>query len=485
MKKSFKLLALILALVMLVAVFAACDGGKGNGDETTAGDETTDGNGAETEVTPNVEKNNYDSTFYLSVLVDSNPLDHFWVAESDDDVLSAALFDRQEKIKNYLGVEVYGSPAEGGFQGYTEPFEIAVKNKAGGVDTLLTHVHSGVSGLITSGFLNPIEEMEEIDLDADYWNKDFMDSIAINDHYLLGFSDFNILYTYVIAYNVDILAKYEDKLDKSVYDMVDDYEWTLQQFCDIAKLGFINNGSEDKNQYGLTGLQWVPWCGFLEAAGVNLVEMNDEGKYRISYVNDIYFDRTNNIVTMLSDLSAAEYTYLDFQTSAKPTVSFESNRALMTLTATIDIDDYLNYDVDFGVLPYPMYDTHQREYRSLQWGGYIVVPNYLENEAMVGETLELLAFYAEDVNTAYYQKLLGKQVGENPDDRRMLEIIWDSVCTDFGQTFEDVCGNPLYMLPTTTKAGQQSLSQFSGARTSGGNNAIDKFFRLVGKKYRE
>ena len=57
MKKSFKLLALILALVMLVAVFAACDGGKGNGDETTAGDETTDGNGAETAVTPNVEKN--------------------------------------------------------------------------------------------------------------------------------------------------------------------------------------------------------------------------------------------------------------------------------------------------------------------------------------------------------------------------------------------------------------------------------------------
>lgn len=482
MKTSFKLLALILALVMLVAVFAACDGGNnGKGNETASGDVTTDEN-LDNEVVPGVDKNDYDSTFYLSVLSDSNPMEHFWVQESDNDVLSAALFDRQEKIKNYLGVEIFASSA-GQFQTYTEAFKTAVTNRAGGVDTLLTHVHSGISGLITGGFLTPFEDMPGIDLDADYWNTDFMDDLAINDHYLLGFSDFNILYTYVIAYNKDLLVKYEDKLDKSVYDMVDDYEWTLQQFSDVAKLGFINNGDTDKNQYGLTGLQWVPWCGFLEAAGVNLVEMNDEGVYRISYMNDLYKERTQNIVTLLSDLSAAEYTYLDFQTSAKPTVPFESNRALMTLTATIEIDDYLNYDVNFGVLPYPTYDTAQKEYRSLQWGGYLAIPNYLEKEQMVGETLELLAYYADDVKTAYYQKLLGKQIADNPDDRRMLDIIWDSVCTDFGQTFEEICGQPLYMLPFTTRAGQQSLAQFSDSRTKSGNTAIDKFFKRVGKQY--
>ncbi len=486
MKRSLKLLALFLALVMLVAAFAACDNSSqtNKDEETTAkNDSTTQAKVEETtEVMPNIDKNNYDKTFYLSILPDSNPMEHFWVEESNNDVLSAALYDRQEKIKNYIGVDIWAESA-GHFTTYTEDFKIAVTNKAGGVDTLLTHVSSGVSGLITGGYLTPIEDLPGVDLDADYWNIDFMDDLAINDHYLLGFSDFNILYTYVIAYNVDLLAKYEDSLDKSVYQMVDDYEWTLDQFIALAKLGYINNGSVDKNQYGLTGLQWVPWCGFLEASGVNLVEMNDEGDYRISYLNDNYKEKTQNIVTKLSDLSSTQETYLDFQTSAKPTVPFESNRALMTLTATIEIDDYLNYDVDFGVLPYPLYDTKQTEYRSLQWGGYLAVPNYLEDENMVGETLELLAFYAEDVKTAYYQKLLGKQIADNPDDRRMLEIIWDSVCTDFGQTFDEICGNPLYMLPFTTMAGQQSLAQFSDARTKGGNTSIDKFFRKVSKKY--
>ena len=154
----------------------------------------------------------------------------------------------------------------------------------------------------------------------------------------------------------------------------------------------------------------------------------------------------------------------------------------MTLTDTNLLDNYLNYDIDFGVLPYPTYDTNQKEYRSLQWGGYLAVPAYMENEEMVGETLEMLSFFSEDVKTAYYQKLLGKQIADNPDDRRMLEIIWDSVCTDFGQTFDEICGGTLYMLPQVT-SGNVSLTQFYEGRTSGGNTSITNFLKKIDKKY--
>jgi len=488
MKKSFKILALLLSFVMMISVFVACDNGKsGNDEETTTTSNTTSGEQETTkkpeettEAMPDVEKKDYDTEFYLSILTDTNPMEHYWVEESDNDVLSAALYERQEKVKNYLGVEVLASSA-GSYMDYTEAFKTAVNNKAGGIDTLLTHVSGGVAGLLTSGVLTPFEEMPGIDLDADYWNQEFMDALSVSDKYLLGFGDFNILYTYVIAYNVDLLAKYEDSLDKSVYQMVDDHEWTLQQFIDIAKLGHIDNGSVDKNQYGLTGLQWVPWCGFLQACGVNLVEMNDKGMYEISYMNDVYKDRTEKIVTMLTELANANYTKLDYMSVAAPTVPFESGRALMTLTATISVDDYLNHDIDFGVLPYPVYAAGE-EYRSLQWGGYLAIPSYLENPDMAGETLEMLSFFSEDVKTAYYQKLLGKQIADNPDDRRMLEIIWDSVCTDFGQTFEETCGNPLYMLPQVT-SGTISLAEFYKGRTAGGNSEISKFLRKVDKKY--
>ncbi|MBQ3012611.1 MAG: extracellular solute-binding protein [Clostridia bacterium] len=485
MKTSFKILSLILALVMMLSVLVACDNGKKNDVEetTTSGSENTTAKVENTtEAMPDVEKKDYDSAFYLSVLTDSNPMEHYWVEESDNDVLSAALYERQEKIQNYLGVEVLASHA-GSFETYTEDFKTAVKNKSGGVDTLLTHVSSGVSGLLTGGFLTPFGDLPGVDLDADYWNQDFMDDLSVCDEYLLGFSDFNILYTFVIAYNVDLLAKYDDALDKSVYQLVDDYEWTLQQFIDVAKLGYIDNGAVEKNQYGLTGQQWVPWCGFLESCGVNLVEMNDKGAYEISYMNDVYKERTQNIVGMLTELAAANYSYVDYMVAGTTmTVPFETGRALMTLTDTNLLDNYLNYDIDFGVLPYPTYDTNQKEYRSLQWGGYLAVPAYMENEEMVGETLEMLSFFSEDVKTAYYQKLLGKQIADNPDDRRMLEIIWDSVCTDFGQTFDEICGGTLYMLPQVT-SGSVSLTQFYEGRTSGGNTSITNFLKKIDKKY--
>ncbi|MBE6684451.1 MAG: extracellular solute-binding protein [Ruminococcaceae bacterium] len=510
MKKSFKILALLLSLVMMLSVFAACDNGSGDGDKTGDEETTTTGSGETTvsgsesnndsnsesdsnkgetttkveevtEVMPDIDKKDYGAEFYLSVLNDTNPMDHYWVEESNNDVLSAALYDRQEKVKNYLGVEVLASMA-GHFETYTEDLKTAVKNKSGGIDTLLTHVSSGVSGLITGAYLTPFGDLPGVDLDADYWNQDFMEALSVCDEYLLGFSDFNILYTYVIAYNVDLLAKYDDALNKSVYQMVDDYEWTLQQFIDIAKLGHIDNGSVEKSQYGLTGQLWVPWCGFLEACGVNLVEINDKGMYEISYMNDVYKERTQNIVTALTELAASKEVCVDYQSVTAPKVPFESGRALMTLTATINVDDYLNYDIDFGVLPYPTYDTNQKEYRSLQWGGYLAVPAFLEDEEMVGETLEMLSFFSEDVKTAYYQKLLGKQIADNPDDRRMLEIIWDSVCTDFGQTFDEISGNPLYMLPIVT-SGTTSLTSFYEGRTNGGNKSIINFLKKVDKKY--
>ena len=284
MKFGLKLLALILAMIFCFSVLVACDG-SGSSEETTAadsgGNQETSGEQS-TEVTPDmpsVEQKNYDDVFYLFLESSGAPMDYYWVEESQNDVLSAALYNRQQLVLNHLGVEIYAW--HNASSDYTEEFKTAVKTKSGAIDMMTTHVSIGVSGLVSDGYLYQFNEMPGIDLDADYWNRKFMDSLAISDMYFLGFSDFNILRTHVIAFNKSLLEKYDDALDKSLYEMVDDYEWTIDEMINLAKVAFINNGSTDKNQYGMTGLQWVPWCGFLEGCGINLVEMNDEGVYSV------------------------------------------------------------------------------------------------------------------------------------------------------------------------------------------------------------
>ena len=81
--------------------------------------------------------------------------------------------------------------------------------------------------------------------------------------------------------------------------------------------------------------------------------------------------------------------------------------------------------------------------------------------------------------------MLGKQIADAPEDSEMLEIVWDSVCTDFGQTFSDICGGTLYIFPYVTwpgDEGKELASTVTGSMEKSSNKSIRKFITNVKKK---
>ncbi len=492
MIKHFKPIALFLALLMVMVCFASCvqledvvdDGGGGGEFE------------GETEAIPeSVEQKDYASQFYLSIVPDSNTMDLFWVEKSEGDALSEAVYARQEKVYNYLGVEVLASSA-GAYTDYIEPFRNAVEKRDGSVDCLLTHAHTGAAGLVQDMYLTDLNNLLGVDLEQDYWNTEFMDYLAIDDSRYLGFSDFMPLRTHVIAFNKDMMDQYHSSMEKSVYDMVENYEWTLDEFISLVQVVYTDKTGDGKTEddiYGLTGRQWVPWIGFFHASNINIIEPNESGKYEISMMNSVNAEKTKDLVKKLKDFSASDCCFLQYPkggTTFEGTIPFPSittGRALMQLASTPDLQNFLSYDIDFGVLPYPMYDTAQKSvgYRSLQWGGYLCVPSYVENEQMVGETLEVLAFYSDDVRITFYEKVLGKQVADAPEDARMLEeYIWNNVCPEIAQCYYEKTGgnDVLYFLPKVTRSpedGGKELVSFYSSFSSNVTKSIQKFVQEV------
>ena len=493
MKASLWLKALTLTMIalMVFCAFSACDTEKADTQETkpdTPAEEVTE------EATPDtigIEKQNFDSEFYLSVMNACNPIDLYWLEESKGDAMDEAVYARQQKIIDYLGVTIVGKKT-GSHMEYAEAFTTAVQNKDGSVDAILTHVSSGVTSMVQGGYFQDFQDVEGIDLENDHWNHEFMDSLSISGNYYLGFNDSNILYTYVIAFNKSMLNQLS--LDNysvdELYEKVLNGEWTLDSFLELAQMGFRNGGSEDKHVYGLVGMQWVPWCGFLHSSGINLVEQDEKGAYKIAIMNNDYKEKTANLVDKLKNFSSSGYGSFTFQTGNEhPSARLQNKRALMELSSTHSLEGLLDHDITFGVLPYPMYDTDQFDenseslgYRSLQWGGYYGVPTYQSNELKTGLTLELLAFYSKPVQTTFYEKLLGKQVSEAPDDARMLEIVWESVCSDMGQTFDGET-NVLYFLPKVTwnGTGGQELVSYHAQIESAGNTNLRNFIKVVEK----
>ncbi len=498
MKNLTKLFACLLALLMLTAAFAACTGTEDptekESSNATEGSTTPEETTAP-EVLPEIEKNDYSEYLYMQTYKGDSILEHMWVEKSQGDVVSEALYNRQQKLMDYLGVELIGTPAPGDDSGeynmtYTNAFATAVKNKDGSVDLFIPNAYVGVPGLIKSGYIMNLKNIDTFDFDADYWNTEYMDSIAIYDRYYLGYSDFCIPKTHLITFNKKMMEQYGDALGESIYTIVDDYRWTIDQMISLANLVYIDatgDGKTEDDTFGITGQQWIPFIGFLHASNIQLVEENDAGEYEVSVYNEKNQEKTVSLVDKLGALAKADCAWFRYRVEPTAMIDITSDRTLMMLSHTASLDNYLEHDVAFGVLPYPMYDETQKDvgYRSMNYDGYIAIPSYSRNLNMTAESVELLSFWGEDVNVAVYEKLLGKQVANSPDDSRMLDYVWDGICIDFGLTYSHLTGaldQNLYMLPTLTNPnGTEQIASYVNGYTRGANTAIEKFMKQMKK----
>jgi len=135
------------------------------------------------------------------------------------------------------------------------------------------------------------------------------------------------------------------------------------------------------------------------------------------------------------------------------------------------------------VLPLPMYDERQANYRSLSWNGVLLVPTTIQNEQMVGDVVELLAYYTAPVKTAYYEDLLGSKLAEAPDDAEMLDIIWDSQAGDVGLIVSnlDGLGNLVCMVPNMCING--NTNEYASYLRSNKNVANKNLEKLFNPKY--
>lgn len=506
MKLTIKLITLLLAVLMAMSVFAACDSSSSDKGETTAKktEEQTEakpsGDGSETEITteteaevesfPDVAKQNYGEDFHLLVQPQCNQVGYYWVKESDNDALSEAVFARQQKLYEYLGVDMTATEGLGHDQ-YGEPFMNAVKNKDGSIDTLLSHAYMYLCNFISGGYLTDFNDIDRINLDADHWSLDVMEGVAANDHLYLGYSALRLAHTHAITFNKSILDRYSDALDESIYDTVTNYRWTIDKMISLANMVYVDttaNGKSDDDTFGITGIQWVPFINFMQASNIPLVDLNDKGEYVVSVYTDSNKERTATLVDKLLNLSKSNYAWFKYKEEPTTVINITSGQTLLSIESIVSLPQYLDFDVEFGVLPYPMFDEAQKDvgYRSLDWGGWICVPSYVDNMDMVADTLEVISFYSDDVRITFYEKVLGKQVADAPEDRAMLDMIWDSICSDIGLTYShmgDALDNNLYMLPTVTHANatEQFASFVKGYETSA-NKLLKKFFGGLKKK---
>jgi hypothetical protein len=343
-------------------------------------------------------------------------------------------------------------------------------------------------------YLSDISELPGVSMDPNYWNLEIMDTLSVSGSYYLGYNNINIPNTHVLTFSKQLLSELSAYVTEyDLYKAVYSGQWTLDGFISLCEFTSRELADHDPMYptYALAGQQWVPWIGFLQASGINYVEFDESaGAYQLSLMNDGVKDKTEAVIKSMRKLSASGICDLTYPVNGSigyPYASVVFGDALMELVATKDISGY-THDYDIGILPYPLYDGDQYDptsvglgYRSLQWGGYIAVPVYLENAQMVGETLEMLSYASNSVLTAAFEDMLGKPMHEANDDATTLSIVWVSLCADAGQAYSDGL-SILYYFPEVTYTGEGGYTSYSDRYNSierAANKKLLSFWKKV------
>ena len=433
-------------------------------------------------------------TFTIYSLADMFDKRYFFADKLTGDGMNDALYQRKQTIEELLGVQLIYREAEGygetaAYQVYADEVKNAIKAGVEKYQLVGTHAYYAIPDLITTGSLTDFNEFESIDLNKEYWNKKIMDQVAYKGHYYLGYSNYNLATTCVVGFNKDLYNEFSSAFNgNTMYDYVNNGQWTLAKMSEVASYVYKDQGDVTHNTYGLSGEVWVPFCGFIQSSGESIVKKNEQsGGYELTwYDNAEIKGKINNLVETLKDIRDMKEVHFwlhpAFAYQGDTTqVKLSSGKVFMELMHTGELIYMKETRVKFGVVPYPMYDENQYKdvgYQSLSWAGYIAVPSNITNTRMVSDVLECLAFYSDDVTTYYYEKLLGCKLFDAPDDAMMLDIVWDSLCADFGVTFAMIDDmNSLdafvYAVPNCVKD-DSSFAILNATRAKAAQNALNK-----------
>lgn len=466
MNNITRLLALVLAALMLVTCFVACgdetpddtkpSGGTNKPVEETGRHAIADGVPADLNFASTKENT---ITFFVR---DNDQLFEYEVAS--ENLMNNALFDaihyRNIDIENRLGVKIKSVGQDGSYAAsgtWNETFSTSVLTNQYEYDGAFIYAAMS-SPLVTQGiYLNLMDVCTTsngyIDLDKPWWNQTALDELSYaGSLYFLG-GDIAISQVskgLCLFFNKDLFAeKFPDEQVAGLYQLVRDGKWTIDKMTD-----YVNEVWDDTNNNGM--IDMGDTCGYLGsgdrgdgtmdawiyAMGLRITTKDHYGEPQYSAMYDPELTPKWEAVKRLvvDSRGVVHHNYVSSGTTMPEATSIGAGNLLFFM-------NYLDYgetlrasSANFGVLPLPMYNEDQDGYSTCFWDGsslLVLARNLkLERYGMVSATLELMAAESyKQVTPTYFSKVLQGLYSKDQPDAEMFDIITGSYTMDFGLVY--------------------------------------------------
>ncbi len=445
--KMIRVMSFVLLMTMLLSAVACADTNTDITDETTAsaivgGDETEASVPETTEV--NAENilgpNDFGGetlTFY------SRKYNGAWssdliVKEEDGTVVNNAIYKRNAKLSALYSVNF--EQIESGKRDCLDDF---VKVISSG-DSNIGATYLGLSDAATAaqrGYLLDMTQLENINLEGEWWTQSLNKAWSIGGAQYFATGAITTVDDQAIRtmfFNKDIIAEHNLK---TIYELVDDNEWVYEKFFEYSEIAKKDDGDGQVSLTDTFGACAQTTLGFmLTMSSGEMLVGKDADDYPVIAATE-NATRFIDVVTYLTEKISGNTAIYQGDDQVIRDL-FGNNQSLFYAEVLMHAQTMrTNYEINFGIIPMPKYNSEQENYYQYSTGRNTTVVGF--PHTATGDLLEMSTFLVEamaveSVNTvkpAYYDICLKGRYADDAESVYMLDIVTTSVATDFAEIF--------------------------------------------------
>ena len=495
-----KILAVLLAVLMLVPLFAACEKDTPDTPDTPGTDPVSD---QATDTQPPedpglvLDKTDFGGTNLRIIGMNEEyaagyyEVMDIWAEAESSDPFEASVYQRiQDCVTKYnFGIEYTGSA--------NSAADVA-ETVAGGLDQYDILLGTWLSSwqISLNGNLLDMKEIPTIDLTHEWWDQNANTQLNVGNRMFYTSGDMSTIddrCTRALYFNKTLAAN--NNLE-SPYELVRANQWTLDKFAQMGRdvKNDVDGGGEVDSE-DIVGFFYEngQFNFFMTGVGEHYFTLDENGMPVYSFLQGSEsVTKMEAVANMLIEdgLTINIQKFTDFGgydnrfTYARSL--FASGKHLFTVGGSLVISEFADMEDEFGILPMPKWNSDQdRYYHTLDpQCAMIGIPNTKTDATDIGYMMEYFSYEGrETLSPTFKDRMLKRRYAQDSDSGDMLDIIYANKCFDIGYV-----GNWSNMLGVGDSAVQANRLPRMNAYTKMAKtvpNLIQKDFDLLASIGRE
>ena len=446
MKRSTKLLVLLLCLAMVGGLFAACGEKKEPTPDSTT---TTPASEEVTTAAPTPEKTLTFEDFgnrEFHVLGRKGRTHYLDSDGTSSDRVEIAAYTRNSYIEDMFNLQfILVDGPTGSSDGATASAWItALAASTGEYDVIVPDYWWKVE---QRGILENLLDLphNEIETDDEWWYDGWNRNTTINGKMftIVGDAAMEVLENIEMTFvNKQMAAN--NGID--IYDDVEAGEWTLEQMQTYGRKVATNLDDKNSAVFGtLYDQHSVIAQGY--AAGLKLININENGIPAANYNDLNNYDIISLVRSVATDELSANYENKTARAAGTNLKYFREGRALFYNTALYmgKLLKSNNLSFDYGVIPMPKYNAEQKDYISTIYGvSFFGIPTSVKDVHCAAVILNAMNWLSnpngnlgkKSLTYEYFETVLKNQIADDETDANMIQMARDNLYVDFAFVYD-------------------------------------------------